>query len=236
MNRFHVGRIVAAALAAAIGAASASAAPVERTFASPDEAVAALRAAVDAHDKVALDSIFGPDAPLLLSGDGKRDDANFTRLSRAMGEGAKAVSERNGTMTLEIGRNQWPFPVPLVKDGDSWRFDMATGKEAIINRRIGKDELHAIAACRSFAARSGGTAPASYHGYAFKSLDFGGYVLAAYPEIWGTTGIMTFVVAKDGTVYQRDLGERTAEHAGALSQFDPKADWTVVAEPGITEK
>lgn len=209
----------------------------ERTFASPDEAVDALRGAVAARDKAALREIFGPDAGALLSGEDARDEANFRRLAKAMAEGAAAVSERNGTMTLEIGRNKWPFPVPLVKEGSAWRFDTATGKEAVINRRIGKDELHAIAVCRSFAA--GEPAPASYHGYVFRTLPgrtAGSTALAAHPEQWGRSGIMTFIVDGEGKVHQRDLGEKTLELAAALEAYDPGPGWTPVTDPGITEK
>lgn len=238
--------LAVAALAAAFGtgflavprAAAQPAPAAEKTFASPEEAVSALRAAVEARDKPALKEIFGPEAGALLSGDAARDEANFKRLAQAMAERARAVPERNGTMTLEIGRNKWPFPVPLVQESSAWRFDTATGKEAIINRRIGKDELHAIAVCRSFAA-GGGPAPASYHGYLFKApaaADAGSYVLTAYPELWGKSGIMTFVVDHNGKVYQRDLGEETPALAEDIGGFDPRADWAPVKDPGITEK
>ncbi|MCR4295846.1 MAG: DUF2950 domain-containing protein [Elusimicrobia bacterium] len=236
MNRTrlnHFAAALACALAAGASPASAQPAAAEKTFASPGEAVAALRAAAETRDKAALREIFGPDSGVLLSGDPAQDEASFKRLVKAMAEGAQAVSERNGTMTLEIGRNKWPFPVPLVKESSAWRFDTATGKEAILNRRIGKDELHAIALCRAFAAGKG-PFPASYQGYAFKAIA-GTTALAAYPEDWGKTGIMTFIVDRDKDVLQRDLGEKTAELAPAIAAYDP-AGWTTVEDPGITEK
>src|SRR5260370_12241829 len=58
------------------------------------------------------------------------------------------VTEANGVVTLVVGAENWPFPIPLVKSNGSWYFDTAAGKNEIIFRRIGKNELAAIDACR----------------------------------------------------------------------------------------
>jgi hypothetical protein len=65
---------------------------------------------------------------------------------------AKPVKEGEDKITLEVGTNNWPMPIPLVKADGQWHFDTAAGKEEIINRHIGKDELHAIGVCRAYVA------------------------------------------------------------------------------------
>jgi hypothetical protein len=176
----RLGRAAAvAALIPALGwavapAAAQEAAPTEKTFATPEEAIAALRTAAESEDKDALDKIFGPDFRSLRTGDAKQDRADARRFAQAVAEGAKPVSEGDGNIVLEVGANRWPFPIPLVPAGSGWRFDTAAGKEEIVDRHIGRDELHAIGALRAYArARSGGgtpPVPAARHGYAFKAL------------------------------------------------------------------
>jgi hypothetical protein len=60
------------------------------------------------------------------------------------------VKEGDDTITLEVGTNNWPYPIPLVQGNGQWHFDTAAGKEEIINRHIGKDELYAIGVCRTY--------------------------------------------------------------------------------------
>jgi hypothetical protein len=223
-------------LGAGLARAGAQPAADQRTFASPAVAVEALRAAVKARDKGALGRIFGPQGRDLLSGDETRDRRNLGRFAKAMAERAAAVPEKDGTMTVEVGRNKFPFPVPLVNEGSAWRFDTAAGKEALLNRRIGRNELQAIAACRSF---RGGKAPRSYRGYVFKVIagkSAGETALAAYPEEWGRSGVMTFIVDRGGEVFQRDLGVKTSVLAPDLAVYRPDADWTAVADKGLVEK
>jgi hypothetical protein len=93
-----------------------------------------------------------------------------------------------------------------------------------------------------------------FHGYFFKILsrqgsaatggkmDYvqdgqmtGGFALVAYPINWGESGIMTFVVGKDGIVYQRNLGEKTGRIAARMKDYNPDTEWTVVSDPGITD-
>jgi len=122
------------------------------TFASPDEAIKALRAAAEAKDKKALRKIFGPEVDTLMTGDAVQDANNAKRFAAAMAEACNPVKEGEDKITLEVGTNEWPMPIPLVKtDADGrWHFDTDAGKEEIINRHIGKDELHAIGVCRSY--------------------------------------------------------------------------------------
>jgi DUF2950 family protein len=122
----------------------------QRSFASPEEAIKALQAATAAKDKAALDEIFGPQIHELLTGDEVQDANNAQRFAAAMALSCKPVNEGEDRITLEIGTNDWPMPIPLVKTDGQWHFDTAAGKEEIINRHIGKDELHAIGVCQAY--------------------------------------------------------------------------------------
>lgn len=208
--------ILTAAVAARVAAQTP--APVQKTFATPDAAIAALSAAVKIHDKPALLEIFGPELSGLLTGDEARDKANSQKFAAALAEGAKPVPEGENKIVFEIGAKQWPFPIPLVKTDSLWHFDTAAGKEEMLSRHIGRDELHAIGVLESSVAaqkqKSAGdvAVPKPIHGYIFKALTGKGaggqFALAAYPKKWRHSGIMTFLVNSDGKVYQRDLGEK----------------------------
>jgi hypothetical protein len=122
----------------------------QRSFTSPEEAIKALQAATAAKDKAALDGIFGPDIHELLTGDEVQDSNNAQKFAAAMAQSCKPVNEGDDKITLQIGTNDWPMPIPLVKADGQWHFDTAAGKEEIINRHIGKDELHAIGVCQAY--------------------------------------------------------------------------------------
>jgi Protein of unknown function (DUF2950) len=124
----------------------------QRLFASPDEAVKALQTAIEAKDKAALDELFGPEVDGLLTGDHVQDANNAQRFATALAQSCKAVKEGEDKITLEVGTNNWPMAIPLVKADGQWHFDTAAGKEEIINRHIGKDEFHAIGVCRAYVA------------------------------------------------------------------------------------
>ncbi len=207
-----------------------------------------------------------------------------------------------GGQVLYIGAENYPFPIPLGKDASGkWMFDTAAGKDEILARRIGGDELTAIAACsalvdaqnqyfsqprggdavgqyaqkfisdegkqnglywpvaggqppspledaRDFAKAAGytnaGDKAQAFGGYYFKILtkqganakggakDFlmngkltGGFAVLAFPAEYRNSGIMTFMVGKDGVVYQKDLGEKTIEIAQGITDYDPSDGW-----------
>ena len=139
-----------------------------------------------------------------------------------------------GGQTLYIGPDNYAFPIPLGQNSAGrWYFDTAAGKDEILARRIGKNELTAIAACEAAAnaerhgqatstlARLGdfgkavssnaGDRPTLFNGYYYRmATKPGGFAVLAYPAEYRNSGIMTFIVGKDGTVYQKDLGEKTA--------------------------
>jgi hypothetical protein len=97
-----------------------------------------------------LQEIFGPEFKELKTGDQVQDANNAQRFAAAMAESCNQVKEGDEKSTLEVGTNNWPMPIPLVKADGQWHFDTAAGKEEIINRHIGKDELCAIGVCRAY--------------------------------------------------------------------------------------
>jgi hypothetical protein len=123
----------------------------QRTFASPAEAVEALVAAVKAEDRKALASILGPEGrPLIWSGDRNADRQARMHFIQAY-DAAHRLDTPTGTRAvLLIGPDAWPLPIPIVKDGDAWRFDSAAGKEEILTRRIGRNELSAVQVCLAY--------------------------------------------------------------------------------------
>jgi hypothetical protein len=122
-----------------------------RLFASPEEATQALLAATKAKDKTAIHEIFGPQVhELLTSGDPVQDKLEFATFSKALAQMCNLVRKGDDKIVLYIGAENWPFPIPLVKKDGQWFFDTAAGKDEIINRRIGEDEITAIGVCRAY--------------------------------------------------------------------------------------
>ena len=260
-----------------------------------------------------MDRVFGPDYRDLLTGDTVQDNEHAQHFAAAVALGCKLVPEGANKFTVEVGSNNWPMPIPLVQAEGRWHFDTPAGKEEIIARHIGKDELHAIGVCRAYVAaqkqyarlhaETGGGAPEyaqrfksqlgmkdglywhavgnepaspfgplvaeahaegyaghktaslhPFHGYIFTiltkqgeaapggTMDYmsqghltGGFALVAYPERWDKSGIMTFLVNQDGKIYQSNLGEKTAQLAGALKAYSPDSTWTLVQDEGVVD-
>ena len=128
----------------------AIAAPSQRLFSSPEDAVKALTEAVNAKDNTALDQIFGPSVKDLRSGDEVQDTIEFVELAKYLAQKSDLVKENDSKVNLHIGNENWPFPVPIVKYNDKWFFDTEAGKEEVLNRRIGEDELTAVLLCRAY--------------------------------------------------------------------------------------
>ncbi len=283
----------------------------QRTFATPAEATDALVKAAKANDRHAIHEIFGPEVTNLMTGDSVLDERHFESFANDVATRCDVVAEGSNKVRLEIGRNTWPFPIPLIKTNGAWYFDTIAGEDEIVNRHIGRDEYYAIGVCRAyvkaqrdyaarFASSTGrpqyaekfrstpgkmdglywpetngkpspfspfvaeaslekynwtnGRGPRPFHGYYFKILkrqgpaapggkrDYvsqgemtGGFALVAYPVRWGQSGIMTFIVNQDGIVYQRSLGEKTAQAAVGMKEYNPDRGWTVVQEGGIAD-
>jgi len=144
--------LVAGAAVSSLRADSAGPAGSPRSFGSPEEAVKALVAAAKAGDQAAVDAVFGPDVKDLLSGDPKQDALEFAAFAESVGKFSQLVQKADDRFVLDLGDQNWPFPIPLVKKDGAWFFDTAAGKEEIVNRRIGEDELIAIGVCRTYLA------------------------------------------------------------------------------------
>ncbi|HEX7285766.1 MAG TPA: DUF2950 domain-containing protein [Candidatus Angelobacter sp.] len=132
------------------GIAAAAVEDKQSVFASPEEAKQALVNAAKAKDRTALAEIFGPGYDKLLSGDAVQDNRELEQFVTALDQSAKLEPAGTDKVTLAIGADNWPFPIPIVKHEDKWSFDTATGTEEILNRRIGENELSAIATCRAY--------------------------------------------------------------------------------------
>ncbi len=124
--------------------------PAQRLFSSPDEALQAMVAAAKAKDHTALKAIFGPITRDLEPGDPVEEAAEFEHFVRHVQEGVELVKEGETKVIMVFGAKKWPFPVPIVKRGDNWLFDTAAGREEILNRRIGRNELTAIKTSRAY--------------------------------------------------------------------------------------
>lgn len=135
----------AAVVVAVVGAATFSVALAQqKSFSSAEEAVeAAMTAARNNNEKDML-AIFGAQAKeLLFSSDAVADKQRREEFLAAYAESHRLVAEGQDTILL-VGKQDWPFPIPLVKRGNAWVFDTAKGKEEILNRRIGENELYTI--------------------------------------------------------------------------------------------
>ncbi len=121
-----------------------------RRFDSPDAAVKALVASAKAGDRAGVDAIFGSGVKELLSGDEKQDAIEFAAFAKSLGQYAFLVKKADDRYILNIGAQNWPMPIPLVRTNGSWFFDTAAGKEEVLSRRIGKDEITAIGVCRAY--------------------------------------------------------------------------------------
>ena len=120
-------------------------------FNSPEAAVSTIVAAVREYDAVKALTILGPDAEeIIFSGDkveGKEGAADFVRK---YDEKHRLEIVSPTSATLIIGNDDWPFPIPVVKSGKSWFFNVAAGKEEILNRRIGEHELNVIQVMQAY--------------------------------------------------------------------------------------
>ena len=125
------------------------------TFTNPKQAVSMLRDALQQDDTVTLTKIFGPQSSdLISSGDDVADKESFKEFAQRMDENVEIVESVNEHPALKnqqlaflyVGELRYPFPIALHKRANGWRFDTAVGKDEVINRRIGKNELRAIQA------------------------------------------------------------------------------------------
>jgi len=279
--------------------------PVQKSFSKPEEAVNSLVNAVRAHDLDEMLAILGPAGKKLISsGDNAADRTGREKFLRAYEQMNTLQQDAPDKITLCIGADKWPMPIPIMKKGSVWVFDIQKGKQEILNRRIGRNELQVIDVLHAYvdaqheyatkdcggsgkvefaqrlistedkrdglyweakegeaesplgplvalAAKEGYFNPdlQPFHGYYFRILkgqgkhaDGGaynyvvkgkmilGFAIVAYPAEYGNSGIMTFIVNQEGTIYQKKLGKNTTRKAEALKIFDPDKTWTKVRE------
>ena len=122
----------------------------QRVFASPEEARQALMAAVGTKNRGELSTLFGPALADLQPGDPVEESTEFEHFSRHVQEGTELVMEGESKAQLQIGKEKWPFPIPIVKQAGGWQFDTVAGRKEILTRRIGHNELFAINVCKTY--------------------------------------------------------------------------------------
>jgi hypothetical protein len=117
----------------------------QKSFVSPQQTVAALVAAVQDNNDAKLLAILGPGSEdLISSGDRVADQKGRARFLKAYEEKNSLEQEDKDHAVLLVGGKDYPFPIPIVRQGDAWLFDTQAGMEEILNRRIGRNELYTI--------------------------------------------------------------------------------------------
>jgi hypothetical protein len=148
-----LGVTLATAVATAPAPGLAATPPDQATYATADEAVAALIGALKQNDTAQLRLVFGPGSEQLInSGDAVEDSAARTRFLAGYAEQHALVAAAPDRLTLDVGPAAWPLPIPLVKAGDRWRFDGPAGAQELVDRRIGRNEIAAISSMLGYVA------------------------------------------------------------------------------------
>ena len=147
------GTVWALVLSSSPATAAGTAKPAQRTFVSAKAAADALVAAAEKFDVKALKEIFGPDGiDLVVTEDAVLDRNQSTAWAAKAREKLVVVpaAANPKSATLVVGADDWPMPIPVVSDGRKWRFDTEAGRQEVLFRRIGRNELDAIRVCRRF--------------------------------------------------------------------------------------
>jgi hypothetical protein len=120
----------------------------QASFDSAGQAIDSLVTASRAQDIAQLKAVLGPDSDeVISSGDEVADKNSREHFVKAYDERHELVAGKDGSMTLVVGNNDWPLPIPIIQSGGKWLFDTKAAKEEILNRRIGRNELDAIQTC-----------------------------------------------------------------------------------------
>jgi hypothetical protein len=137
---------VAAVLATLSGPAAA-----QQTFQSAEQAAETLVAALRAGDQKALVALLGPGSEDVISSGDAVDDDNVRKAFLLAYDLKHSINTNGGkTATLLIGQNDYPFSIPIARQGDTWNFDVAAGREELLARRIGRNELAAVQVCLAY--------------------------------------------------------------------------------------
>jgi hypothetical protein len=136
---------------AALSLIAASVAHAQQNFKTPNEAASALASAVGSADKKAIVSVLGPDGDdIVSSGDEVADAATRQKFSAAYDAKHSITMEGDDKAVIVIGPDEYPLPIPLLRKDGMWRFDTLAGREEILARRIGKNELDAVQSCLAY--------------------------------------------------------------------------------------
>ena len=147
---------------------AAAKAATQPTYSTTEEAAAALAGAVRAQDPTALLTVVGQKSKSwLFSGDTVADRADWKHFLELYDARHAIVMDGDARATLTVGDDPWPFPAPLVKKGDRWRFDAEAGREEVLKRRIGRNELDTIQTLLAIvdAQREYATGDADHNGF-----------------------------------------------------------------------
>ena len=218
-------------------------------FPSAGKAAHELYQAVKHGDTGEIAKILGGASELASTADPDQDKTERDQFVEKYKEMHRLARETDGSVTLYIGAENWPFPIPLLANNGSWHFDTETGSKEVLYRRIGDNEERAIASCHAFvAARKNASAPETlpqslvaltkdasapvrFHGYFFRVISqpkgSGRFTLIAYPAEYRSSGVMTFIVTSRDIVYQKDLGMDTAATVGAMTTFRKDGSWVI---------
>lgn len=137
----------------AVSPASTASSTDARLFDTPQQAADALVGAAENFDVVALTQIFGPAGDdIVFSGEFAQDRKHASDFAaEAQEKKSVSIDPKTGKRAfLLVGKEDWPFPVPLVKTGEKWFFDSKAGRQELLYRRIGANELDAIDVCRGY--------------------------------------------------------------------------------------
>ena len=144
-------RLKDTALAGMLLAAIYGPAAAQTTFKSPDAAINALVAAVQAGDTQGMLTILGPESKDIVSSDDQvADKEGRRRFLSAHKQRSTLMMSSDGSVVVRLGTENWPFPIPLIKQGEVWHFNTAAGHDEVLNRRIGANELKAAQVCRAY--------------------------------------------------------------------------------------
>ena len=148
INKFALGSVVAILVGTGISAATSGGGQV---FASPKEGFDALVAAVRTNDTKTLMTILGPEGDTIVSsGDPNADQQAGKSFVAAYDAQSKIEQPDPNRAILDVGADNWPLPIPMVKDKSGWHFDAAAGKDELLARRIGRNELYTMQACLAY--------------------------------------------------------------------------------------
>jgi hypothetical protein len=221
----------------------------QAAFPSPEDAGSALASAIQEHDERAMANILGGGIGLISTDDKVEDALERDRFVQKYREMHRWARQSGGILTLFIGAENWPFPIPLVSRNGTWRFDSRAGADEILFRRIGENEVTAIIMCGTLVAggqeagretnglvetllphASDASKPSLFRGYYFRTLpnSDGGSAAIAYPAVYRSSGVMTFIVTREGAVAEKDLGPNTARIAGTMSVYHADGTWRPV--------